>query len=99
MPEIETIQAELLSVFNSLPGIFILLQPDAPQFTIVAVTDDYLSTTFTKRNDIIGKGLFDIFTDNPQNEKATGKQNITHSLEHVIQYREPHQLTDQRYDV
>jgi PAS domain S-box-containing protein len=99
MPEIETIQAELLSVFNSLPGIFILLQPDTPQFTIVAVTDDYLSTTFSKRNDIIGKGLFDIFTDSPQNEKAAGKQNIIRSLQHVIQYREPHQLTDQRYDV
>jgi PAS domain S-box-containing protein len=99
MPEIETMQAELLSVFNSLPGIFILLQPDAPKFTIVAVTDDYLTTTFTKRNDIIGKGLFDIFTDSLQNEKATGKQNITNSLQHVIQYREPHQVIDQRYDV
>ncbi len=31
MPEIETIQAELLSVFHSLPGIFILLQTDAPR--------------------------------------------------------------------
>ena len=99
MPEIETIQAELLSVFHSLPGIFILLQPDAPRFTIVAVTDDYLSATFTKRKDIVGKGLFEIFSDNPQNEKATGKQKITHSLKQVIQNKEPHQLNDQRYDL
>ena len=99
MPEIETIQAELLSVLNSLPGIFILLHPDAPRFTIAAVTDDYLSATFTKRKDIVGKGLFEIFTDNPRNEKATGKQNITQSLQHVIKHNEPHHLNDQRFDI
>ena len=99
MPEIETLQAELLSVFNSLPGIFILLQPDAPRFTIAAVTDDYLAATFTSRKDIIGKGLFEIFTDNPGNEKATGKEIITESLLHVIKHKEPHYLNDQRYDV
>src|SRR5215203_7501957 len=99
MPEIETIQAELLSVLNSLPGIFILLHPDAPRFTIAAVTDDYLSATFTKRKDIVGKGLFEIFTDNPRNEKATGKQNITNSLRQVVQYKKAHQLNNQRFDI
>jgi len=99
MQETEMVQAELLAVFNSLPGIFILLQPDTPRFTIVAATDDYLATTYTKRNDIIGKGLFEIFTDNPHNETATGRKNITHSLDHVVQNKQLHHLNDQRFDV
>jgi len=99
MHEIETVQTDLLSVFNSLPGIFVLLRPDAPRFTIVAVTDDYLSATFTKRKDLVGKGLFEVFSDSPHSERAAGKQNITQSLEHVIQFKEPNKLSDQRFDL
>ena len=99
MQETEMVQTELLAVFNSLPGIFILLQPDTPRFTIVAATDDYLATTYTKRNEIIGKGLFEIFTDNPHNNIGTGRKNITYSLDQVIQNRQPHHLNDQRYDL
>lgn len=36
MQEMETVQAEVLAVFNALPGVYILLLPDAPWFTVIA---------------------------------------------------------------
>lgn len=99
MPQFESLQEESLTVFNSLPGLFILLLPDTPRFTIVAVSDDYLSATFTHRNDIIGKGLFEIFTDNPGNDNSGGQNVIIDSLASVIQHKKPHLVEEQRYDL
>ncbi|MGN6400429.1 MAG: PAS domain-containing sensor histidine kinase [Flavisolibacter sp.] len=99
MPQFENLQEKSLAVFNSLPGLFILLLPDAPRFTIAAVSDDYLSATFTHRDDIIGKGLFEIFTDSPQNHKSDGRNNIIASLVSVIEHKKPHLIEEQRYDI
>ena len=47
--------SELLPDFQQLlaecPGSFFVLAPDAPRFTIVAVTDAYLTATGKKRGD------------------------------------------------
>lgn len=99
MQELEIVQAELLPVFNSLPGLIILLLPDMPRFTIVAVSDDYLNTTLTRRDEIVGKGLFEIFSDNPENYTADGKQKITDSLRYVVENKKAHLLPDQRFDI
>ena len=49
-------------MFESLPGVFVVLDPD---LRIVAVCDDYLEVTMTTRAGIIGKGLFEVFPDDP----------------------------------
>lgn len=98
MQETGTEQSELLSVFNSLPGILMLLLPDAPRFTVVAVTDEYLAASFSRREDLIGKGLFSAFTDDPP-QRATVKQKIIHALEQVVKHKKPHRLNDQRFDI
>ena len=57
------------ALFESAPGLFLVLKPD---LTIVAVSDAYLAATMTRREDILGRGLFDVFPDNPDDPAATG---------------------------
>lgn len=54
------------------PGSFLILLPDSPHFTIISASDNYLADTYLKRNEAIGKGVFEILTDDPDNQAATG---------------------------
>jgi hypothetical protein len=49
-------------IFEASPGNSMLLLPDSPRFTVVSVTNDFLISTATKKEDIIGKGYFEIFS-------------------------------------
>ncbi|OLY91924.1 PAS domain S-box-containing protein [Cnuella takakiae] len=90
---------DALALLRSVPGCFLILFPDSPKFTIAGATDAYLQATFTRREAIVGKPLFDVFTDNPNNPQATGVRNLRASLEQVLATRCEHYMVDQRYDV
>lgn len=83
-------------LFDSAPGLFLVLRPD---FTIVAVTDAYLKATLTKRDEIIGRGLFEVFPDNPNDPEATGEANLNASLQRVLQFKAPDTMELQKYDI
>lgn len=51
------------SLFQVTPGLFIVLSPD---LKIVAVTDEYLRATMVRREEVVGRYIFDIFPDNSQ---------------------------------
>lgn len=83
-------------LFESAPGASLVLDP---KFTIVAVTDAYLAATMTTRETIIGRHLFDVFPDNPDDTAATGARNLRRSLETVLRTRMPHTMAVQKYDI
>ncbi|MCW5907497.1 MAG: PAS domain-containing protein [Chitinophagales bacterium] len=83
-------------IFESLPGSCLVLSPD---FTIVAVTDMYLHDTMTKRDEIIGKNIFDVFPDNPHDAIADGVSNLKLSLNFVLQNKTAHSMAVQKYDI
>lgn len=83
-------------LFESAPTLCLVLNPD---FTIAAVTEAYLKATMTNRKEIIGRNIFDVFPDNPDDPKATGVQNLTISLESVRKNRAPHTMAVQKYDI
>ena len=56
---------DLKSVFTSLSGSNVLLLPDTPIFTIVAVSNDYLKDTGRSAEELIGRPLFEAFPNNP----------------------------------
>ena len=85
--------------FESAPGLYLVLLADCPKFTIVAVSDAYLRATMTKRAEILGKGLFDVFLDNPDDPKATGVENLRASLLRVLGHQTPDVMSVQKYDV
>jgi PAS domain S-box-containing protein len=82
--------------FEMAPGLNLVL---SPELIIVAVSEAYLAATLTKRNDIVGKYLFDVFPDNPDDPSATGVSNLRASLNHVLQFGEAHTMADQKYDI
>jgi PAS domain S-box-containing protein len=84
------------SLFQSAPGCYLVLTPD---FTIVAVTDAYLRATMTKREEIVGRALFDVFPDNPHDPAATGVTNLRASLGRVLTHRRPDAMAVQKYDI
>ena len=86
-------------LFEAVPGLYLVLLPDAPNFTIVAVSDAYLRATMTEREAIVGHPLFDVFPDNPQDPQATGVANLRASLEYVLLHRAPHTMAVQKYDI
>ncbi|HVV55804.1 MAG TPA: ATP-binding protein [Mucilaginibacter sp.] len=49
-------------LFEKSPGS-LLVRADAPHFTIVAASDAYLEITSAKRENVTGKGFFEVFPD------------------------------------
>ncbi len=86
-------------LFDALPTSSLLLQANAPNYTIVAVTPQHLKYSGLQKEEVVGKRLFDAFPSNSEDANDTGESNLKASLEHVIQKKEPHQLPVQRYDV
>ncbi len=53
----------------------------------------------TRREDILGRDIFDVFPDNPDDPAATGVANLRASLERVRQHRAPDTMAVQKYDI
>ncbi len=92
----KAIRPDFKSLFESAPGLNLALLPD---LTIVAVSDAYLKATMTKRLDIIGHHLYEIFPDNPDNSSATGVSNLRFSLNYVLHHKASHTMAIQKYDI
>lgn len=83
-------------LFESAPGLYLVL---SPSLIIQAASDAYLAATMTAREDIVGRGLFEVFPDNPNDPNATGVSNLRASLMRVIAGGGPDTMAVQKYDV
>ena len=86
------------ALFEAAPGAFLVLAPDE-QFTIVAVTDRYLTATSTTRAEIVGRPLFEVFPNPPDDPTATGIENLRASLERVLATKRQDEMVVQRYPI
>ncbi len=71
----------------------------SPDLKILAASDSYLHATMTKRENILGRQLFDVFPDNPDDASATGLRNVSASLDIVLKDRVAHSMAVQKYDI
>jgi signal transduction histidine kinase/DNA-binding response OmpR family regulator len=85
-------------LFEESPEVLLVLLPDAPRFTLVAGTNARWRATHTTR-ETIGRGLFDVFPDNPDDPTASGTSNLRASLERVLATRRPDTMAVQKYDI
>jgi hypothetical protein len=92
-------EAWYIPLFEALSSNSYLMRIDAPRYTIIAVTPQHLSLTGLKKEDVIGKGVFEVFPPNVNDPTDTGAQDFLASLQYVINHKEPHQLPIQRYDI
>jgi len=86
----------LQGLFDALPGLFLILTPD---LKIVAASDAYLGATMTRREDLIGRGVFEVFPDNPADQSATGVSHLRASFDRVRQTGAPDTMAIQKYDI
>lgn len=86
-------------LFEALPNPYLILYPDSPIFTIAGVSDGYLLATGTCREDIVGKGIFQVFPDDPNDPSSTSVHDLRISLEHVVQERVSDTMGIQKYDI
>ena len=84
------------ALFESAPGSYLVL---TPELRIVAVSDAYLRATMTSRENILGRYLFEVFPDNPDDPGASGVNNLSASLMLALETRKPQVMTVQKYDI
>ena len=99
LPADEAFASDLRLVFEASPDVLLVLLPDAPKYTMVAATNARLAATHTTRDQTIGRPLFELFPDNPDDRDATGTSNLRASLERVLATRAPDTMAVQRYDI
>jgi signal transduction histidine kinase len=83
-------------IFESVPNCYLVLAPD---LTILAASDAYLRATITCRDEILGRGFFEVFPDDPDDPDATGECNLLTSLRRVIRDKVPDTMALQKYDI
>lgn len=86
------------SLFENAPHPYLVLSPDR-EFTIISVNEQYLHVTETRRHDIVGRKLFDVFPDNPNDPATTSTSDLYTSLLRVLHDRVADVMGIQKYDI
>ncbi|WP_369037016.1 MULTISPECIES: PP2C family protein-serine/threonine phosphatase [Streptomyces] len=92
----ETATIHYAAVFQALPGMVALLTPD---LVYADANEEFLRLAGRKHEDLVGRHLFDVFPDNPNDPTATGRRNLEASLRRVLATGERDTMALQRYDV
>jgi len=86
------VDPDFRAILDAAPDCYLVLDP---RWFIVAVSDAYLSATMTERQAIVGRYLFDVFPDNPEDPDADGVAKLSASLERVARDLQPDTMADQ----
>jgi len=71
----------------------------SPELVILDVNDAFLRSSSRKREQLIGRHLFDVFEANPQDPDDTGLEAFRKSLARVMETRKADTLAIQRYPI
>lgn len=84
------------AVFQALPGMVALI---TPALVYADANDEFLRVSGRRRDQVVGRHLFEVFPDNPENPGANGMRNLEASLRRVMATGERDAMALQRYDV
>ncbi|MDO0931276.1 SpoIIE family protein phosphatase [Streptomyces sp. DG2A-72] len=84
------------AVFKGLPGMIALL---TPELVYADVNEDFLRISGRKREQVVGRYIFDVFPENPDNPASKGMHNVQTSMRRVVATGERDAMALQRYDV
>jgi PAS domain S-box-containing protein len=93
---LKAVEPDFRALFEAAPGLFLVVDSE---LRIVAASDAYLAATMTKRDEIVGRGIFEVFPDNPDDQEATGVANLRSSLERVRRHHVGDTMAVQKYDI
>lgn len=84
------------AVFKGLPGMVALL---TPELVYADVNEDFLRISGRTREQVVGRYIFDVFPENPDNPTSKGMHNVQTSMRRVVATGERDTMALQRYDV
>lgn len=87
---------EFRRVFEATSVPYLVVAPD---FTIVAANDAYLTATLRRREEILGRNVFDVFPDNPEDPETRCVAALKASLQRVLDTRAADTMPVQKYDI
>ena len=96
MTKRDYLEPDFRVLFETAPALYLVMDPS---FTLVAANDAVLRATLTNRADILGRHLFEVFPDNPNDSTATGVGTLRASLLRVLKTRAPDALQRLKYDI
>ncbi|OLY94299.1 hypothetical protein BUE76_22230 [Cnuella takakiae] len=76
-----------------------ILLPDKPIYTIVAVSNDFETTSGRKREEVVGRSHFEVFPENQAGSSLSGVHSLQNSFEYILQHKVSHSLPLVRYDI
>src|ERR1700737_2943179 len=79
--------ADWQAAFQAAPDRYLLLSPD---FVILGASDAYLTMTRTRREQIVGRSVFEVFPENPEVAAPDGVANLRGSVRRVLETNPPH---------
>ncbi|GAA3940413.1 hypothetical protein GCM10023085_22350 [Actinomadura viridis] len=92
-------EIDYTAVYRASPNAVALL---SPKFVYEDVNEAYLRVAGRRRDQLIGRHVFDVFPDNPDNPEdpdTSGVGSLRASLERVVESGERDAMALQRYDV
>ena len=88
-----------IPVFHFSPAASIILQTYTPDFRVAEVNEAFLQATNTKRDELIGKSIFDVLTPEKGDDISDNRKILEASLNEVMLRKRPHKIPLQRYKV
>ncbi|MGV4891735.1 protein phosphatase [Streptomyces sp. NWU49] len=84
------------ALFAAIPVPCLIMDAD---LVIADVNEAYAETTGCRREDLLGRHMFEAFPDNPADPEADGVQNLRASLQRVLRGRVRDVMTPQKDDI
>ncbi|OQR61496.1 protein phosphatase [Streptomyces maremycinicus] len=87
---------DYVAVFRALPGMVALLTPD---LIYADANDDFLRLAGRTRGQLLGRYIFDVFPENPNDPAAAGMRETRESMLRVVATGERDTMALLRYDI
>jgi PAS domain S-box-containing protein len=91
-----SIKPDFKSLFESAPALLLVLDVN---FNIIAANDNYVAATMIKREEVLGKYIFDVFPNNPDDPETNSVAQLEASLKKVVKTKTADVMAFQKYDV
>ncbi|SKB46661.1 PAS domain S-box protein [Daejeonella lutea] len=86
-------------IFYNSPATMLIIDIDAPNYTMLDVNNAYLAATNTTREDLIGKPVFGVFPENPTDNISKNIERTIFSFHQAITSKKAHVMSNYRYDI
>lgn len=94
-----TLKIDYKNLFQSLSAAYIVFGVDDPTFTILEENEAHAVIAMQKRDNVVGRPLFDVFPDTSDAYLKTGVSELIESIRKVIRTGEPDVMPTLSYDL